>query len=96
MGAGADADEIAKAPVVEVVLGGTPSLGIGRNLILLVAVRRHQCLAGLLNVPKDVVLGQFRWLVPEHRVRLHGQLVPGQVRWPQVDGLAQVAQRIVQ
>ncbi|MCY1439663.1 hypothetical protein D9M71_559080 [compost metagenome] len=76
--------------------GGAACLGVGRYLVLAVAVLGHQRLAGFLNIPEDVVFGQLWRLVPEHRVRLHGQLIPRQVCRPQIDGLAQVTQRVVQ
>ncbi|MNJ55419.1 hypothetical protein D3C77_509050 [compost metagenome] len=38
VGASANADEIAKAPVVEVVAGGAAGLGVGRDFVLGVAV----------------------------------------------------------
>ncbi len=96
MGAGADAEEVAEAPVVQVVPGAQAVAGVGGGLVLAVAVLVEQGLAGFLDVPEDVVLGQLRRLAPEHRVRLHGQLVPGEVRGGQGEGLAQVGQGVVE
>ena len=95
MGTGTDAEEVAEGPVVQVVPRLSARLGIGGGLVLAIAVLAEQCLAGLLNVPEDVVFRQLRWLAPEQGVRFRGQLVPGQVRRLLGDGGAQVAQRIL-
>ncbi|MNZ48643.1 hypothetical protein D3C78_663910 [compost metagenome] len=95
MGAGAYAEEVAEGPVIEVVPRAQAAPGIGGDLVLGVAVLGQQGLAGLLDVPEDVVLRKLRRLAPEHCVRLHGQLVPGQVRRRLGDGDAQVVQGIV-
>ncbi|MNT12013.1 hypothetical protein D3C72_1469210 [compost metagenome] len=96
MGAGADANEVAKTPVIEVVARRATGQGIGRNFVLHVTMFSQQCLPGLLNVPQRVVFRQCRRLVPEHRVRFQGQLIPRQVCRFQGDGCAQVGQGIVQ
>ncbi|CRM80693.1 hypothetical protein [Pseudomonas sp. 22 E 5] len=96
MGTGADADKVAEAPVVQVVSRRAARLGIGRDFILRVTVFGQQRLAGFLNVPQRVVFRQRGRLVPEHGVGFQRQLIPRQVRGLQRDGLAQVAQGIVQ
>ncbi|MNN20094.1 hypothetical protein D3C81_1333550 [compost metagenome] len=96
MGAGADADEVAKTPVIEVMACRPTGQGIGRDFVLCVTVFGEQRLSGLLNVPQRVVFRQRRRLVPEHGVRLQGQLIPRQVRGFQGNGGAQVRQGIVQ
>ncbi|MNI30002.1 hypothetical protein D3C73_838310 [compost metagenome] len=96
VGTGTDADEVAKTPVVEVVSRRATGQGIGRDFVLCVTVFGQQRLPGLLDVPQRVVFRQCRRLVPEHRVRFQGQLIPRQVCRFQGDGCAQVGQGIVQ
>ena len=96
MGAGADADEVAETPVIEVMPRRATGLGICRDFVLRVTVLGQQRLAGFLYVPQGVVFRQHRRLIPEHRVRLQRQLIPGNVRRLQRNGLAQIAQGIVQ
>ncbi|MNF68715.1 hypothetical protein D3C84_505800 [compost metagenome] len=70
-------------------------LGVGGDLVLGVAVLGQQGLAGFLDVPENVVLGHHGRLVPEHGIRLHRQLVPGQVGRALGDGKAQIAEGIL-
>ncbi len=72
-----------------------PGLCISRHFVLRVAMSGQQLLSGFLNVPENVVFGQHRWLIPEHRVGLQGQLIPGQVGRREGNGLAQIGQCFV-
>jgi hypothetical protein len=59
VGAGADADEVAETPVIEVVPRRAARLGVGRDFVLRVTVLGQQRLAGFLNVPQRVVFRQL-------------------------------------
>ncbi|MNE22705.1 hypothetical protein D3C80_1159270 [compost metagenome] len=96
VGACADADEVAEAPVIQIVACSATGLGVGRHFVLGVAMAGQQGLTCLLDIPEDVILRQQGRLVPEYRVGFQGQLIPREMRRFQVDGLAQVVQGVVQ
>ncbi|RMR95671.1 hypothetical protein ALP75_202581 [Pseudomonas syringae pv. actinidiae] len=91
----ADPDKIPERPIVEVMPRRFPGLRIGRHFVLRVPLSGQQLLSGFLNIPKNVVFRQNRRLIPEDGVGFQGQLIPGQVRRREGDGLAQIVQRFV-
>ncbi len=96
VGAAADPQIVAEAPVVEVVAALVARLGIGRDLVLLIALGGQHGVALLVDVPQGVVFRQLGRLGGKRRVRLYGELIPGEVRRRAVDGLLQVIEGIVQ
>ncbi len=94
--AAANSQIIAKTPVVQVVLTLAAWLRIGRGFVLLIPGGSQQLVALLENIPQRVVIRQHRRARTKQRVRLNGQLIPGEVRRVQLNGLAQIVQRFVQ
>ena len=95
--AGADAEVIAEAPVIEVVRRLPPGLGVGRDFVMLEARRRDPRLAGLLDVPALVEAGNaLRRARGEHRVGFERELVVRQVRRLQRERALDVVHRHLQ
>ncbi|KAG1452868.1 hypothetical protein G6F57_015856 [Rhizopus arrhizus] len=85
--AGADAQVVAEAPVVQVVRTLPAGARIGADLVLAKAGLCQQGLAVFLHVPGVVLIGNaLRRPCEEHRVRFQGQLVVRDVRRLQCEG----------
>src|SRR5690606_35931827 len=95
VGAGADAEVVAKAPVVEVVAGLVPRPGPGGHLVGAKAGGGQVFLPGILDGPQHLLVRQGRGAFVEDGIGLDGELVPGQVGGVEIAGEAQVRQGLV-
>jgi hypothetical protein len=85
VGAGADAEVVAEAPVVEVVRARRAGPGEGRGFVVREAGRTEPGFHHLLHVGRQVVVGQRRRRVVERRVRLQRQVIGRDVADPAAD-----------
>ncbi|MNX75728.1 hypothetical protein D3C86_1072140 [compost metagenome] len=96
VGAAAYAQIVAKAPVVEVVAALIARLGVGRDLVLLITLGGEHGVTLLIDVPQGVILRQLGRLGGERRVRLYGELIPGEMGRRAVHGLLQIIEGVLQ
>ena len=92
----ANAQVVAKLPVVGVVPTTVALLGIGRHL-----VSRHALLGRTLgddveHIERFVILGQGGWVAFKPGVGLDGQVVDGQMRWGQAQRGVQIVLQCTQ
>src|SRR5690348_11668719 len=78
--AGADAQVIPEAPVVEVVAALASALRKGRDLVLFEAARGEHGMASTLHVPREIIIRQRRRLRGEQRAGFKGELVVREMR----------------
>ncbi|MNP62865.1 hypothetical protein D3C76_1581950 [compost metagenome] len=88
VGTAANPQVVAKTPVVQVVLTLVARLCVGRGFVLLIPGGSQKPMALLENIPQRVIIRQHRRARTKQRVRLNGQLIPGEMRRVQFDGLA--------
>src|ERR1041384_5425775 len=91
--AGADSQVVAELPVVEVVAAAPAGASEGRSLVVLVTRGAELLFDDELHVGGDVVLGKRGRLAPEHGIRLESQLVRGNMRQSEAQGLVQIGPR---
>ncbi|VXA89346.1 hypothetical protein AERO8C_90050 [Aeromonas veronii] len=96
MGATADPQIVTKAPVVEIVMALVALFGISRDLVLAITAGGEHGVALLVDIPQGVIFRQFGRLGGKRRVRLYGELIPGEVRRGAVDSLLQVIKGVIQ
>ena len=89
----ANADVIAERPVIQVVTRRAPGARVSRDLVAPITGRGQARDAVILLGGTDVMGRQGRRTPRERRALFQGQLVPGQVRGRQGDGLVEIAQR---
>ncbi|CAM5791836.1 hypothetical protein CCAE64S_02869 [Castellaniella caeni] len=86
----ADAQVVAKLPIVEVVQAPLPWPGVGRDLVALEACRRGQLGHAILHGGAQFVAGHGRRKLGEYGVWLQCEVVERQVLRAKGDGLTHV------
>ena len=81
VGAGANAQVVAKLPIVEVMLGAMPRASIGRYFVMRQTERSTALKHQVLHLRNAVVVGQSGRKFSEVGVWLQRQVVVRQVRW---------------
>ena len=97
MRARADAEVVAKLPVVEVVAAGVLRAGVGRGFVMLHARLGQPRFDGLLHVRSDIVIRQIgRRGVAKRRVGFEREVIGRQMRRLERQRRVDIGQRLVQ
>ena len=86
--AAADTQIIPETPVIQVVLALITWFRVGRGFVLRITGCGQQLMPLLENIPQRVVVRQHRRARAKQRIRLYGQLIPGEMWRAQRNRLA--------